>query len=46
MSETSGNCDRWPSVLGLGGAASLMGFMATTLSFFGEPDYQRWKWSH
>ncbi|MEX2468612.1 MAG: ferredoxin reductase family protein [Pseudohongiellaceae bacterium] len=25
---------------------ALMAFMAPTFNFFGEPDYQRWKWVH
>lgn len=36
-----------PSILwGWVALLALMAFMAPTFSFFGEPDYQRWKWVH
>jgi predicted ferric reductase len=36
----------WPVWVGWAALLVMMVFMAPTYSFFGEPDYQRWKWLH
>lgn len=36
----------WPSWLGWGALLVMMAFLAPSFAFFGEPDYQRWKWLH
>lgn len=37
---------QWPSWLGWGALLIMMAFLAPSFAFFGEPDYQRWKWLH
>ena len=37
---------QWPSWLGWGALLVMMAFLAPSFAFFGEPDYQRWKWLH
>lgn len=36
----------WPTWLGWSALLVMMAFLAPTFAFFGEPDYQRWKWLH
>lgn len=36
----------WPVWAGWAALLVMMAFMAPTFSFFGHPDYQRWKWLH
>lgn len=36
----------WPTWLGWLALLVMMAFLAPTFAFFGEPDYQRWKWMH
>lgn len=36
----------WAAWLGWWALLAMMAFLAPTFAFFGEPDYQRWKWLH
>ncbi|MEQ9005205.1 MAG: ferric reductase-like transmembrane domain-containing protein, partial [Pseudomonadales bacterium] len=36
----------WPVWVGWAALLVMMAFMAPTFSFFGRPEYQRWKWLH